>query len=370
VTSPPPDATTTVTTVTGPVDSSDLGVCLTHEHLINDASSWWHRSASPGVDADEFAAGPVRPEILWDLKHDPFGNRDNCRLDDVGTAVAELARFAALGGRTVLEATCLGIGRDLRRLREISERTGVNVVAGTGYYLEASHPAAIAGLGAEEVAALILADLRDGEDGVRPGFIGEIGVSEHFTPAERTGLAAAAIAQREVDLPVQVHLPGWFRHGLEVLDLLAGYGVPAEAVVLCHMNPSGDDQPYQRRLAERGAWIQYDMIGAEVFYADQGVQCPSDEDDARHVTALLEAGFGHRVLLSSDVFLKSLLRIHGGPGYAHVLQYFVPRLERHGVSTEQIRTLLVDNPRSLFETAAAVSAGRQAGGPGRPGDTR
>jgi len=94
------------------------------------------------------------------------------------------------------------------------------------------------------------------------------------------------------------------------------------------------------------------MVGAELYYADQGVQCPADEDNARHIVSLLEAGYGDRVLISSDIFLKSLLRRYGGPGYAHILQYFVPRLQRLGVSADVIAQLLVHNPRSLFETCA------------------
>jgi phosphotriesterase-related protein len=54
-------------------------------------------------------------------------------------------------------------------------------------------------------------------------------------------------------------------------------------------------------------------------------------------------------LLSSDIFLKSLLRRYGGPGYGHILQYFVPRLMRHGLDSNAIERLLVHNPRSLFE---------------------
>jgi phosphotriesterase-related protein len=148
---------------------------------------------------------------------------------------------------------------------------------------------------------------------------------------------------------MQVHLPGWFRLGEEVLDLVESFGVDPRSVVLCHMNPSGADQGYQRRLMDRGAWVQYDMVGAELFYADQGVQCTSDEEDARHVAALVEAGYGDRVLVSSDVFIKSLLRRYGGPGYGHVLQYFVPRLRRHGLTHESVEQLMVGNPRSLFE---------------------
>ena len=123
--------TTSVMTVTGPVDSSDLGVTLSHEHILNDVTSWWHETSSAGWSPEEFARRPVSMDILWDLRHDPFGNRDNCRLDDEDLAAEEVARYAALGGATIVDATGLGVGRDLARLRRVSERTGVRIVAGT-----------------------------------------------------------------------------------------------------------------------------------------------------------------------------------------------------------------------------------------------
>jgi phosphotriesterase-related protein len=248
-----------------------------------------------------------------------------------------------------VETTGLGIGRDLAGLRAVSERTGIAIIAGTGFYLEAAQPASVASGTPEQLAELILEDLREGEDGIRPGIIGEIGVSDRFTDAERRSLTAACLAQRETGLPMQVHLPGWFRLGEDVLDVVESVGVDPQRVVLCHMNPSGADQDYQRRLMDRGAWVQYDMVGAELFYADQGVQCTSDEEDARHVAALIDDGYGDRVLLSSDIFLKSLLRRYGGPGYGHVLQYFIPRLRRQGLTDDSVDQLLVGNPRSLFE---------------------
>jgi phosphotriesterase-related protein len=118
--------------------------------------------------------------------------------------------------------------------------------------------------------------------------------------------------------------------------------------VLCHMGPSGEDLAYQQALMDRGAWVQYDMLGMEVYYADQGVQCPSDDQNAAHLARLVDRGYGSQLLLSQDVFVKSLLRRHGGPGYAHILQYFVPRLCRHGLDEAQVLSLLTDNPRCLF----------------------
>ena len=86
-------------TVRGPVDVDDLGVVLTHEHIVNDVTSWWQATTAVGIDPDEFASAPVSEDLLWELRQDPFGNLDNCRLDDVDLARREIERYAVLGKR-------------------------------------------------------------------------------------------------------------------------------------------------------------------------------------------------------------------------------------------------------------------------------
>jgi phosphotriesterase-related protein len=342
---------TEVMTVLGPIDDGALGVTMTHEHIFNDASSWGHRTSSVGWDPDDLAARPVSEDILWDLRHDPFANVDNCRLDDLQVAIEEVQRFADLGGRTIIDATGLGFGRNLAALSDVSRSTGVTIIAGTGYYLDPAIPADIRDLSPEQIAESILADLAEGESGVRPGLIGEIGVGAEFTDAERASLTGACIAQRETGLPMQIHMPAWFRLGDDVLDVVESHGVDPARVVLCHMGPSGADLEYQERLLNRGVFLQYDMLGMDVFYADQGVQCPSDEQNAAWLVRLVERGHVAQLLLSQDVFLKSLLRCHGGPGYGHVLQYFVPRLLAAGLDAKTVEQLMVANPRALFAGA-------------------
>ena len=343
---------TLIQSVTGPLESTQLGVCLSHEHILNDVTSWWHPPREDIPESENLAEAKVGIANLWSLRQDPFASRDNCFLDDVDIAVEEVGRFAALGGSTILEATSRSIGRDPKGLRQVSERTGVNIVMGTGLYLDSSQPPEIDEWSINEIVDSILNDLEYGDDGIRPGFIGEIGVSSDFTTRERKSLIAASIVQSESGLPMQVHMPGWSRLGGEVIDMVEQCGADLGAVVLCHSNPSGDDLAYQETLLERGVWLQYDMIGMDFFYADQQVQCPSDEDNARNIVRLVERGWAGQLLLSSDIFLKNLLRSNGGPGYGHILEFFIPRLERHGLSKAEAMSLLTDNVPRLFEASS------------------
>lgn len=94
------------------------------------------------------------------------------------------------------------------------------------------------------------------------------------------------------------------------------------------------------------------MIGMDFFYADQQVQCPSDEEAARAIVRLIERGHLDRILLSHDVFLKMMLTRYGGNGYAYILRHFLPRLRRHGVDEASLGILMRDNPRSVFQAKA------------------
>ncbi len=341
----------TVRTVTGEIDSAQLGITLMHEHLLNDGSAAWHDAAPDDADGREIAANPIRMEFLGRLRNDPYLSLDNTRLDDIDVAVDEAGRFKEAGGATIVEVTPPGIGRNPQGLCEIARRTGLNVVMGCGFYLERSHPVDLLEMPIDDVADSIARDVLEGVDGVHAGVIGEIGVGIHFTPAEERSLRAAVRAQKRSGVPLSVHLPGWMRYGHRVLDVIGEEGGNLSAVVLSHMNPSFADGEYQRSLAKRGAWVEYDMLGMEFSYPGEG-QSPSNEENARAIAALIADGFGGRILLSHDLFIKTLLRRYGGFGYDHVLTGFADRLELLGVSRDTLTDVLTANPRTVFEFAA------------------
>ena len=223
-----------IQTVTGVIDSAQLGLTLTHEHILNDVLSWWHPPLNDSPRARALVDEKVSMENLWELRHDPFVNKDNCTMTDRALAVKELQRFVAQGGKSIIETSADGNGRDPEGLAEISRTTGLNIIMGTGYYLDASQPAENDAKSERDIAEEIIRDITEGARGtkVRSGIIGEIGVGSSFTAREKKSLAAACVAQRETHLPMQVHMPAWFRYGDEVLDFCAARGVPMESIVL------------------------------------------------------------------------------------------------------------------------------------------
>src|SRR2546423_2988618 len=123
----------TVPSVLGPIDGDALGFVLPHEHLTVDNRV--HHAPQPGLPPD----ARVGVDTLGEVRVWPRALADNIVLDDDPAVLADLRAYLAAGGRTLVEVTPIGMGRDLDRLREIAQESGVHVVASTAYYVQRGH---------------------------------------------------------------------------------------------------------------------------------------------------------------------------------------------------------------------------------------
>ena len=82
-----------------------------------------------------------------------------------------------------MELTSPDIGRDMQFMKEVSEKTGVHVIAATGYYLQSSHPPSVAKRSIEELYQEFVSEIEDGvgSSGIKCGVIGEVGSSFPMT---------------------------------------------------------------------------------------------------------------------------------------------------------------------------------------------
>ena len=127
-----------INTVLGEINSDELGIVLMHEHLYANNSGWWH---CPACSKRFFLAEEkVNIGILSDLRCDPFVNKDNLLLDDVDSVIKELNEYKELGGNTIVDPTNIGIGRKPEIIKKIAEATDLNIILGSGFYLEPTHP--------------------------------------------------------------------------------------------------------------------------------------------------------------------------------------------------------------------------------------
>lgn len=338
-----------VRTVRGPIDPAGLGVTMAHEHL------WMDSTPLLAVHAYQ-----VAPATTWDsaaaaeARWNPGAHPDNYRLTDMEAAVEELSPFVLAGGRTIVELTPPALGRDARRLAEISERAAVHVVMGSGHYLGAVHEPWIASASSTEIADRLLAEVRDGVDGteIRPGIFGEIGTSDPLRSEEARVLRGVAAAASASDLAISVHLHPWGHEGPVVLETLMAGGAAPERVILGHLNTAIDRPDELRALADRGATLGFDLFGFDHSLLGVGRWPPSDRDVATTVVGLVRAGYADRIVLGQDIGVRTRLRRWGGWGYAHLLTHVVPILRDLGLGDAEMEAMLVDNPARLLAVRA------------------
>jgi predicted metal-dependent phosphotriesterase family hydrolase len=305
-----------VQTVLGSIDPADLGFTLPHEHT---QIALWHI------------------ESRWDYWQ---------LTRDEPVILEELARFRAAGGRSLVDLTLPGVGRDPAWLRTLAESSGLNLVMGCGWYRTAYYPpeARIDRRSTDELADELVAEIEDGvgDSGVRPGIIGEIGTDKPWvSPAEERVHRAAARAARRTGLAITTHAV-LSDVGLAQLRIFEEEGADPTRVVIGH----ADSYPvlaHQLAIVERGATVEFDFIGMPWPRERQ-----AEARTVELVCELLGRGHAERILLSQDVCNDDQLTRNGGNGYAYLTEAFLPRLRSAGASKAEIETMTVTNPRRLL----------------------
>ncbi len=233
-----------IASVTGPVDSADLGYVLAHEHVS---------AASPGI---------IRS---WPALH---GGRE--ALVDRG--VRALRDAKAAGVDTIVDCTTFDLGRDPELLVEVSERSGVTIIASTGCWLDPS--ATMRARSVDQLADWFRSDLTQGVDGtdVRAGVI-KLASDERVEPYAAMVLEAAARVSIETGAPIITHTAAAHRTGEAQAELLESHGVDPARVAIGHSDDS-DDIGYLAGLAARGYRIAMDRLpnGALPNYGGQDVE--------------------------------------------------------------------------------------------------
>lgn len=337
-----------VTTVCEPVSGETLGFVLPHEHLLIDLRNQFTPPSDP--TEERRSREPVRAEDRALLLCNPYALSDNLLLDDLKLALSELQPVVDAGVRTIVDCTCVGIGRKPSELRALARQTGLHVIAGCGYYTADTHGPDIAGSSETALAEAMLRDLREGMDGtdIRAGVIGELGTSKIIDSGERKVLRAAALAWSEYPVGITIHAYPWRGCGVEAALILLRSGVAPERIVICHPDVEPDETQI-RELLRLGVFVEFDNFGKEftppVGSGFGGGRFITDAERISLFLRLLDAGAEKQLLLSNDVCLKCLLSAHGGGGYVHVMEHILPRLAEAGVRADTIRTITQDNPR-------------------------
>lgn len=325
----------TVATVRGPVGTDQLGTTLMHEHVF-----------------------VLTPDVMNNYGHEWWDEEE--RTTD---AVKKLQALKDAGVDTIVDPTVVGLGRYIPRIQRVNAEVDINIVAATGLYTfdEIPHYFHYRGPGAlfdgpEPMTQLFVKDITEGigETGVRAAFLKGVVEERGLTDDQRRVQTAICETHAQTGVPITVHTNAAHQTGRLALEFYREHGVDLTKVVVGHAGDS-NDLDYLKWIMDAGATIGCDRFGLDVYN-------PTD-DRVRTVAALCAEGYADRIVLSHDASCymdffsgeehQELLKT-AVPNwhYLHISQDVLPALRELGVSDEQITTMLVDNPRRYFGTAA------------------
>ena len=317
-----------VNTVLGPVSPDQLGKMLIHEHLICGFPGWYADSAAP-----------------------PFDREATIKL-----CLEAIEQAKGYGVNTIVDATPNEMGSDPDLVREVSEKSGVNIVCATGLYTEVEGAPAYfkfrGQVGADvtaEIYEIFVKDITQGirGTGVKAGVIKVATGHGQISPYEEKVLRAAARAQKETGVPIITHTEAGTM-GPEQVDLLISERVDPKRIMVGHIGNA--DLKYQTTILAKGAYIAFDRLGLDPVFPDAlSKAC---------VIGLIGIGYANRIMLSQDYIILWLGRPPFSPEVAalvfpnwslvHILKNIIPALKEAGVTDEQVHAMMVENPRRLF----------------------
>ncbi len=310
-----------INSVLGPLDSADLGFTLPHEHLIDS-------SAGIPNTYDELI------NRQWALE----------------AATEDLTRAHREGVDTIVEVSPLDLGRDVKLMKEVSSRSGVQFICCTGCWLDV--PRSFWGRSPDFIADLWVREIEEGIEGtgIKAGII-KVATSDPISEQEELMLRAAARTHHRTGVPITTHTPARSRVGEEQIRILEEEGVQPHRVYVGHLNNTLD-RDYHSKLVKKGVWLGWDINNPK-----GRPDLPDWEQRTDYLKGLLDDGYGGQIMLSHDWnIVLSRVPTPGFPtrdenpdGYLWITRAILPRLRTLGTAEDVIQQMMVANPRRYFE---------------------
>lgn len=298
-----------IQTVLGKINKEELGATLAHEHFI--------------VDLDRVRKDGVS------------------KIETVEEVIPEIEMMMEDGIKSAFEVTTNDMGRDVFKLKEISLKTGLNIICSTGYYLSEYHPEWMDKTSEEEIAEIFISDLTRGIDGcdIKAGLIGEVASSNTgFVGNELKVLKAAGLASVKTGSAIYTHTGK--NTAKETVETLINIGVNPDKIIIGHQDLI-DDTDYHLQILEYGVNVGFDTCGKSAYVPD--------EIRAKNILKLIEKGYGGHIVLSNDVSRRTYFTSYGHDGYLAVARIVVPLLKEYGIKEDDLHKLLVTNPARIVD---------------------
>jgi len=318
----------TINTVRGSIDAAGLGVTLMHEHIF-----------------------VLSTEIMQNYP-ETWGDEEK----RVAEAVARLNELSSHGIKSVVDLTVVGLGRYIPRIKRVAAQTSVNIIVATGIYTYNDIPfyfhfrgPGTPFEGPEPMIDMFVRDIQQGiaDTGVKAGILKCATDSPGMTKGVERVLRAVAQAHRQTGVPISTHTHARSKRGLEQQRVFREEGVDLSRVVIGH---SGDttDLDYLQELIANGSYLGMDRFGIDTILPF--------EERVNTVAQLCERGHANKLVLSHDAACfndwlpeRDLPAILPNWHYLHIHNDVIPALKKRGVTHEQLQTMLVENPRAIFE---------------------
>jgi phosphotriesterase-related protein len=302
-----------IMTVNGPIPSGQMGITLTHEHILVDF-----------IGADSINDG------RWD------------RSKVIKIVLPYLNQIKEPGCRTFVDCTPAYLGRDPLLLKSVSDSSGINILTNTGYYGAANNkyvPRFAFDETADQIAQRWIEEWEKGigTTGIKPGFI-KIGVAVgSLSDLHKKLVTAAARAHLRTGLTIASHT-GPSTPAFEELEILRKEGVSPEAFIWVHAQNEKDITTHIK-AAKMGAWISLDGINDE-----------NSNDYLRMLKNMKDNGLLGKVLLSQDAGWYHPGEENGGEfrGYTALFSNLLPLLRKENFSDSEIHQLMVINPAEAY----------------------
>lgn len=303
----------TVMAVTGPIDASELGTTLIHEHILVD--------------------------FIGAAKYDPQRWNDD---DVIRKVLPYLDEVKKAGCKTIVDCTPNLLGRDVQLLQRLSKQSGLSIITNTGYYGGSDEkflPPQVFTESASDLADRWIAEWENGIDGtgIKPGFM-KISVNPaSLSVASRKLTEAAAKTHLRTGLTIASHT-GPALAAFEEIEILKGQGVSPEAFVWVHAQSEKNFDEYVKAV-RLGTWVSLD-----------GVSDSNILQYVENLARLKKEKALHRILISHDAGWYEPGKPDGGNfrGYTTIFNKLIPRLKENGFTDKDIDQLLIVNPREAF----------------------
>lgn len=246
----------------------------------------------------------------------PYASKYNLNFADAETELAvieDVREFKAFGGASIVENTTYGIDRNMKFMVDVARKSGVNIIAGTGHYLEMTQSPEVLTLTVEELVQLYTLDIEKGLfiDGefIKCGFIGEVGSVYPITDFEKRAIQATAIVQNQLKCGVSFHPGRDPKAPFEIMRIYLEAGGDASKAVMSHLDRTLLNDEQLLEFSKLNCYCQLDLFGTEVswYQLNPTVDMPSDAERVDRLKLLKDSGKLDRILMSHDIHTKHRL---------------------------------------------------------------